>query len=124
MIVEDEEPNNELGGVEDELQGIGETENLGGGDTFKLPDGADFQQLGSRPGSLNGGSFVEGPQDDFGGFDKAIINAEDEFKTSEHDENEYQTVDDTRIKGQPANMDPLSNPEGTQNVMAELRRDP
>lgn len=85
------------------------------------------------------GSFLE-PNPEQIDFlnDQQNINAEDEFKTSEHNSETEENAKDVgatgqgqMIRGQPSNVDPLSG-EGVQqsqdlgemNVLSELRRDP
>ena len=80
------------------------------------------------------GSFIEGPDQ----MDVVVdglqnINAEDEFKTSEHDENEYQADAEAGksqdLKGTPSSLNPLTEKVMLQNdlgdnVLSEYRRDP
>ena len=89
------------------------------------------------PGTSQPGSFIESP-DQMGDLlnQQQNINAEDEFKTSEHNSFHEEPVDPhadplkdeelkgSFLKGTPSNVDPLSNLPNDSEVLPELRRDP
>lgn len=92
------------------------------------------------PGTSHPGSFIESPDNMDLLDNQQKINADDEFKTSEHNsfheepvEGENMKDDDLKgsfLKGTPSTLDPLSNAaltaDGAESagVLPELRRDP
>lgn len=84
---------------------------MGESDTFQVADAEAFQQVEGN--MSHPGSFIEGPDQ----MDVVVdglqnINAEDEFKTSEHDENEYQADAEAGksqdLRGTPSSLNPLT----------------